>query len=93
MEKIKFMLVSGETQFILSLSTIALLVIAVFKVGSLYNDLKTKSSEHEKKIKTLEGENNLIKITQAVLNTKLENIEAGIVEIKSMLTIHINKER
>ena len=92
MENFKSMIISGETQFILSLSTIALLVIAVFKIGSLYNDLRTKSTEHENKITQLEKENNLIKITQAVLNTKLENIEAGVVEIKAMLTTHLTKE-
>ena len=92
MENFKNMIISGETQFILSLSTIGLLVIAVFKIGSLYNDLRTKSTEHENKITQLEKENNLIKITQAVLNTKLENIEAGIVEIKAMLTTHLTKE-
>lgn len=92
METFRQMLIAPETQVILNLGTIIAVVIGLAKILSIYNDIKNKVERHEEKINenthridNLDGENNLIKTTQAVLETKLENIEARVVEILTIL--------
>ena len=92
------MLLSEETKVILSFANIGLIIFGIWFVARIYFNFKSKSEnhsetikEHSEKIESLEKENNVIKITQAVVETKLENIEVGIVDIKAMLTTHINK--
>ena len=92
METIRQMLVSAETQVILNLGTIIAVVIGLIKILSIYNDIKNKVDIHDEKIKentkkieSIDGENNLIKTTQAVLETKLENIEVRTAEILTIL--------
>ena len=92
MESIRQMLISGEMQIGMSATILIALIIVTFKLSSYINNLNTKVNSNEKRIDKVEGNNdemgkehNLIKLTQAVLETKLENIEAGIVEIKTLL--------
>ena len=92
------MLISEETQIILSFANIGVLIFVIWFVARIYFTFKNKTDNHDKaieenseKIESLEKENNNIKINQAVVETKLDNIEVGIVDIKAMLTTHINK--
>ncbi len=98
MEIIRQMLISAETQVILNLGTIIAVTIGLIKILSVWKDIENKIKLHDdrindnsEKIDSLDSENNLIKTTQAVLDTKLENIEAGVIEIKAMLSRHIEK--
>jgi hypothetical protein len=93
------MLISGEMLIGVSGATLVVIVIVAFRLGSYIKSLKTdiksnadlgiSNSERIAKVEIVNEdmgkEHNLIKITQAVLETKLENIEAGIVEIKVLL--------
>jgi hypothetical protein len=92
------MLISEETRVILTFANIGLIIFVIWFVARIYFNFKSKSEthsetikEHSEKIESLEKENNTIKINQAVVETKLDNIEVGIVDIKVMLTTHINK--
>jgi hypothetical protein len=103
MESVRQMLISGEMLIGVSGITLATIIVIAFKFGSyvksLKNDIKNSTDlgvSNSERIDKVEftneeqsKEHNLIKITQAVLETKLENIEAGIVEIKAIL---INKK-
>jgi len=98
MESIRQMIISDETQIILSFAQIGFLAVVIWRVAVIYADLKgkitdnvTKIEKQDIKIENLESENNLIKVTQAVLETKLENIESGVVEIKAMLARHVQQ--
>ena len=99
MEHLRAMILSEETKIILSFAQVGTIVALIWAVAKIYFNFKSlqdtqnsKLQDHENKIvkqcdeiEKLKSENNLIKVTQAVLETKLENIEAGIVEIKAIL--------
>lgn len=99
MELLRLMILSEETKIILSFAQIFVMAGAIWGIAKIYFYFKglqdiqnSKLNDHENKIikqdveiDKLKAENNLIKVTQAVLETKLENIEAGVIEIKSML--------
>jgi hypothetical protein len=97
------MLISEETRVILSFAQIGLLIAIIWTFAKVYfsnkadnekkdieiQNLNIKVLNQDDKIEKLEDKHNLIEVTQAVLNTKLENIEVGVVDIKAMLTRHI----
>jgi hypothetical protein len=99
MESIRQMLISGEMLIGVSGATLVVIIVVAFKLGSYIKALKTdiksnadlgiSNSERISRVEIVNEdmgkEHNLIKITQAVLETKLENIEAGMVEIKVLL--------
>jgi len=98
MESFRQMIISDETQIILSLAQIGFLAVVIWRVAVVFSDLKTKIMDNvthiekqDTKIEKLESENNLIKVTQAVLETKLENIDAGVMEIKAMMIRHVEQ--
>jgi hypothetical protein len=93
------MLISEETKVILSFANIGVLAFVIWVVARIYFTFKNKSDIHDKtlighaeKIESLEKENNSIKINQAIVETKLDNIEVGIVDIKSMMIKHMDKD-
>lgn len=93
------MLLSEETRMVLSFANISLLAFMIWAVARIYFTFKNKTDhhsesikEHGEKIHELEHDNNEIKITQAKVETKLDSIEVGIVDIKAMLIRHIEKE-
>ena len=93
------MLISDNTRIILSFANIGLIVFVIWFVARIYFTFKSKSeshsekiTEHSEKIQSLESENTNMKITQAIITTKLESIDVGVIEIKAMLLKHIDKE-
>ena len=93
------MLISEETRVLLTFANIGLIVFVIWFVARIYFNFKSKTDnhseiikEHSGEINSLKSENNNMKITQAIITTKLESIEVGVVEIKAMLMKHIDKE-
>ncbi len=93
------MLISEETQVILSFANIGLIVFGIWFVARIYFNFKAKSenhsekiTEHAEKIEKLEDENNNTKVNLAVIDTKLESIEMGIADIKTILTVNASKK-
>lgn len=99
METIRNMVLSGEMQFYVSATTLIAMIVITFKVTSYINALKTKIDSNEKRVGKVEdktdsitSEHNMQKLNIVVLETKLDSIELGIVDIKSMLLKHIEKQ-
>lgn len=57
------------------------------RITNVEDDADKRISKVEDDTEDIKSKNHFIELTQAVLNTKLENIEAGIVEIKALLKI------
>ncbi len=99
MGSIAQMIISEETRVVLSIANIGLVIFGIWFVARIYFNFKAKSDshsekikEHDNKIETLENENTSLKVTQAIITTKLESIDVGIIDIKAMLLRHIEKE-
>ena len=106
MENLKNMILSEEVRIVISVTNICLIIGAIWAIAKVYFTFKSKVETHDKQIEIhdqqidnnskdiidVKEDHNKIHITQAVLETKLENIEVGIVDIKSMLLTHMNKD-
>ena len=107
MESIRSMLISCEMQIGMSATILIALIVVTFKlssyIGAMKNDIKNNTYIGLSNIDRLDKvelvnddmgkEHNLIKITQAVLETKLENIVAGVEEIKALLVTELKKNK
>ena len=98
MGTISNMLLSGETQFIVSATTLIGMIVITFKVTSYINSLKEKINSNMDRLAKIEhkndsilNEHNMQKLNIVVSETKLDSIELGIVDIKTMLIKHIEK--
>lgn len=99
MESITNMLLSEETRMVLSFAQIGGLIGVVWAYAKMYfsnkaeiQDIKETVLTHENKIVTHEEKHNKTDIETAIIKTKLDSIEVGIVDIKTMLTTHISKD-
>lgn len=99
------MILSEETRIILSFAQVGILIGVVWAFSKAYFSNKESHEMKAKKIKSMEESmltcscrikdlelnHNQTKITTAVLETKLDSIEVGIADIKTMLVKHIEK--
>ena len=92
------MIIDGNTQFFISLSTIGAIVIVIWRAAVVFTRINDKikdcselMDQHSKDIYTIKEENTKTKVLVAVIETKLDNIDFGITEIKTMLVRHIER--
>ncbi len=98
MESIRQMIISDETRVILSFAQIGLLIGVVWAYAKMYfsnkaeiKEIKDCVSAHEDKLEKHEEKHSKTDIETAIIKTKLDSIEVGIVDIKAMLSRHIEK--